>query len=67
MSSSYDAHPGLGRDIFGAAELGDRRRTARLVQIVRPDVRATPAGPCPTSWPRPRTCAASTASATPTA
>jgi hypothetical protein len=32
MSSYYDAHPGLGRDIFGAAELGDRRRTARLVK-----------------------------------
>ena len=32
MSSQYDAHAGLGRDIFGAAELGDRRRTARLVQ-----------------------------------
>ena len=29
MSSYYDAHPGLGRDIFGAAELGDRRRTTR--------------------------------------
>jgi hypothetical protein len=32
MSSYYDAHPGLGRDILGAAELGDRRRTARLVK-----------------------------------
>ena len=32
MSSYYDAHPSLGRDIFGAAELGDRRRTARLVK-----------------------------------
>jgi hypothetical protein len=32
MSSYYDAHPGLGRDLFGAAELGDRRRTARLVK-----------------------------------
>ena len=32
MSSSYDAHPGSGRDIFGTAELGDRRRTARLVK-----------------------------------
>ena len=31
MSSYYDAHHSLGRDIFGAAELGDRRRTARLV------------------------------------
>ena len=32
MSSYYDAHPGLGRDIFAAADLGDRRRTARLVK-----------------------------------
>src|SRR5918997_6124006 len=32
MSSYYDAHPGLGRDLFGTAELGDRRRTARLVK-----------------------------------
>src|SRR4051812_7360586 len=32
MSSSYDAHPGLGHDLFGAAELGDRRRTARSVK-----------------------------------
>src|SRR3954463_16033543 len=32
MSSYYDAHPGLGRDLFGVAELGDRRRTARLVK-----------------------------------
>jgi hypothetical protein len=32
MSSYYDADPGLGHDIFGAAELGDRRRTARLVK-----------------------------------
>ena len=32
MSLSYDAHPSLGREIFGAAELGDRRRTARLVK-----------------------------------
>lgn len=31
MSSYYEAHHSLGRDIFGAAELGDRRRTARLV------------------------------------
>src|SRR5436305_9896250 len=31
MPSQYDAHPGLGRDLFGAAALGDRRRTARLV------------------------------------
>src|SRR5436190_9213865 len=31
MPSSYDAPPSLGRDIFGAAALGDRRRTARLV------------------------------------
>src|ERR1700692_4106177 len=31
MSLSYDVHPSLGRDLFGAAELGDRRRTARLV------------------------------------
>jgi Transposase DNA-binding len=32
MSSYYDARPSLGRDLFGAAELGDRRRTARLVK-----------------------------------
>jgi hypothetical protein len=32
MSSSYDAHLSLGRDLFGTAELGDRRRTARLVK-----------------------------------
>jgi hypothetical protein len=32
MSSQYAARSGLGRDIFGAAELGDRRRTARLVE-----------------------------------
>ena len=32
MSSQYDAHASLGRDIFGAAALGDRRRTARLVK-----------------------------------
>jgi hypothetical protein len=31
MSLSYDAHPSLGRALFGTAELGDRRRTARLV------------------------------------
>jgi len=31
MSSYYDVHHSLGRDIFGAAALGDRRRTARLV------------------------------------
>jgi hypothetical protein len=32
MSSQYDARASLGRDIFGAADLGDRRRTARLVK-----------------------------------
>jgi hypothetical protein len=32
MSAQYDARAGLGRDIFGAAKLGDRRRTARLVK-----------------------------------
>ena len=31
MSLSYETHPGLGRALFGAAELGDRRRTERLV------------------------------------
>lgn len=31
MSLSYEAHPGSGRALFGAAELGDRRRTERLV------------------------------------
>lgn len=31
MSLSYEAHPSLGRALFGAAELGDRRRTERLV------------------------------------
>lgn len=31
MSLSYEAHPSSGRAIFGDAELGDRRRTARLV------------------------------------
>lgn len=32
MSSFYDRHASLGRDIFGAAELGDRRRTERLIK-----------------------------------
>jgi Transposase DNA-binding len=32
MSSQYDVHAGLGREIFGAAQLGDRRRTERLVK-----------------------------------
>ena len=32
MSPSYEVHPSLGRALFGTAELGDRRRTARLVQ-----------------------------------
>ena len=32
MSSQYDVHASLGREIFGAAELGDRRRTERLVK-----------------------------------
>ena len=32
MSSHYDAHASLGHDIFGAAALGDRRRTMRLVR-----------------------------------
>jgi hypothetical protein len=32
MSPHYDAHTGLGQTIFGTAELGDRRRTARLVK-----------------------------------
>src|SRR3954467_12775224 len=31
MLSPYDARPTLGREICGAVELGDRRRTARLV------------------------------------
>jgi hypothetical protein len=31
MSLFYEAHPSLGRALFGTAELGDRRRTARLV------------------------------------
>jgi hypothetical protein len=31
MSLSYEAHPSFGRALFGTAELGDRRRTARLV------------------------------------
>lgn len=31
MSFSYEAHPSLGRALFGTAELGDRRRTKRLV------------------------------------
>jgi hypothetical protein len=31
MSLSYEAHPSLGRALFGTAELGDRRRTERLV------------------------------------
>jgi hypothetical protein len=31
MSLSYEAHSSLGRALFGTAELGDRRRTARLV------------------------------------
>jgi hypothetical protein len=32
MSLQYDLHPSLGREIFGAAELGDRRRTKRLIK-----------------------------------
>ena len=32
MSSHYEAHASLGRDIFDAAALGDRRRTRRLVR-----------------------------------
>ena len=32
MSSPYHAPASLGQEIFGAAELGDRRRTARLVR-----------------------------------
>lgn len=31
MSPSYEAHPSLGRAIFGTVDLGDGRRTARLV------------------------------------
>jgi Transposase DNA-binding len=31
MSLSHEAHPSLGREIFGTAKLGDRRRTERLV------------------------------------
>ena len=31
MRSHYDAHTSLGRALFGTAELGDRRRTERLV------------------------------------
>jgi hypothetical protein len=31
MSLSYEAHPRLGRALFGTAKLGDRRRTKRLV------------------------------------
>lgn len=32
MSTRYDTHAGLGQEIFGDADLGDRRRTARLVK-----------------------------------
>lgn len=32
MSPHYDAHTSLGQAIFGTADLGDRRRTARLVK-----------------------------------
>ncbi len=32
MSLQYDLHASLGREIFGAAELGDRRRTERLIK-----------------------------------
>jgi hypothetical protein len=32
MSSFYETHSSLGRDIFTAAELGDRRRTERLIK-----------------------------------
>jgi hypothetical protein len=32
MSLPYDLHSSLGREIFGAAELGDRRRTKRLIK-----------------------------------
>jgi Transposase DNA-binding len=32
MSSQYDPRARLGREIFGAADLGDRRRTTRLVK-----------------------------------
>src|SRR4051794_2125972 len=31
MSSPYDSRPSPGREVFGTAELGDRRRTERLV------------------------------------
>jgi hypothetical protein len=31
MRSQYDTHTSLGRALFGTAELGDRRRTERLV------------------------------------
>jgi len=52
MPSPYDAHPSLGRALFGTAELGDRRRTERLVHSfdricahpggTLPDKRASP-------------------------
>jgi hypothetical protein len=32
MSLQYDVHSSSGRDLFGAAELGDRRRTERLIK-----------------------------------
>jgi Transposase DNA-binding len=32
MSSFYETHASLGRDIFATAELGDRRRTERLIK-----------------------------------
>ena len=32
MSLQYDLHAGLGREIFAAAKLGDRRRTKRLIK-----------------------------------
>jgi len=32
MSSQYETRASLGRDLFGAADLGDRRRTTRLVR-----------------------------------
>jgi Transposase DNA-binding len=32
MSTFYEAHASLGRDIFATAQLGDRRRTTRLIK-----------------------------------
>ena len=46
MSLSYETHPSLGRALFGAAKLGDRRRTERLVHTFD-RMRSHPGGTLP--------------------